>query len=368
MKVNVFSKEMATIHSEKKLMIFVQHMTDGGAERVLSELIPEWKATNIRIRIVEIQSDMYNNNYNIPEDIEVIKLHSKKKSILGYLQTVQVMIKMMRANPDWTILVFNKVVIFHLALAMLFVKNRIILSERNDPFSTPGTSYLRWIRDWTFEHADGCVFQTPDAMGYFSDAVAKKSVVIPNPISPNLPKRYEGKRQKKIVAIGRLDPQKNFKMLLDAFSLVHNEFPEYKLVIYGRGKQQNELIDYSKHLNLSDFVSFPGFSDNIYEDILKSSIYVSSSNYEGISNSMLEALGMGIPSVVTDCPIGGAKMVIRDHVNGILVPVGDSIKLYEGIKEILSNEEFAISLGKEAEKIRELYPVRRIAHRWVELF
>ena len=111
----------------------------------------------------------------------------------------------------------------------------------------------------------------------------------------------------------------------------------------------------------------PGFSDNIYDEMNKSAMFVLSSDYEGISNSMLEALAMGLPSVVTDCPVGGAKMVIENNINGILVPVGDVQSMFEGMKKILDDKGFAKKLSKNAIKIRDKYPVDKIAKMWLDV-
>ena len=214
---------------------------------------------------------------------------------------------------------------------------------------------------------DKIVFQTPDAMAHYSKSIQKRGVVIPNPVSPYLPQRFEGERTKEIVAMGRLAAQKNFKMMIDAFAMLVKEHPEYKLIIYGKGPQQDMLEQRIRELSLEDKVLLPGFVTDIHDKILKSAMYVSSSNYEGISNSMLESLGMGIPSVVTDCPVGGAKMFVRNDENGVLVPVGDVDAFYEGMKKIAEDKDFAEKISKNAVKIREELDADRICKKWLDL-
>ena len=104
--------------------------------------------------------------------------------------------------------------------------------------------------------------------------------------------------------------------------MLANEFKDYKLVIYGQGVLEDELRQANSNLGLTDRVLLPGFATNILEQERPCITFVSSSDFEGISNSMLEAMGMGPPVVVRDCPVGGARMVIQDGVNGLLVPVG----------------------------------------------
>jgi len=88
---------------------------------------------------------------------------------------------------------------------------------------------------------------------------------------------------------------------------------------------------------------------------------------EGISNSMLEAMAMGIPSICTDCPVGGAAMVIENEKNGILIPVGDVIALRDAMLKIIEDKEFAESISEEAVKVREKYSVSSICKMWLDI-
>ena len=117
-------------------------------------------------------------------------------------------------------------------------------------------------------------------------------------------------------------------------------------------------------LGIGEKVIFHGFVKNLHEHIKDASIYVMSSNYEGISNGMLEALAMGIPVVATDCPIGGAKMYIEHGINGLLVPVGDEEKLTEALTTMIERPEYAESLGRRAINIRRDLSVENIGLMW----
>ena len=97
-------------------------------------------------------------------------------------------------------------------------------------------------------------------------------------------------------------------------------------------------------------------------------MYVCSSNYEGLSNSLIEALCMGMPVISTDHPIGGAREMITDRLNGLLVPVGDTEALYQAMKYIIEHPDAARKMGMEATKIRNRWPISEIADRWTRLF
>lgn len=94
-------------------------------------------------------------------------------------------------------------------------------------------------------------------------------------------------------------------------------------------------------------------------------IHVSSSDYEGISNSMLEALAIGLPCICTDCPVGGAKMVIKNNINGILIPVGDQKALEQKMILLAENDELIEKLSQNAVKIRTKLSISNIADEWI---
>ena len=110
-----------------------------------------------------------------------------------------------------------------------------------------------------------------------------------------------------------------------------------------------------------------GFEKQIHRKIYDVAGFLSSSDYEGLSNSMLEALAIGLPCVCTDCPIGGARMVIKDSVNGLLVPVGDSVEMANAIIRIIEDGELSRRISMEAEKIKELLDEKVICKKWERL-
>ena len=243
----------------------------------------------------------------------------------------------------------------------------MVFSERNNPRKVPVGKHQQMLRNFAFRFADALVFQTEDAKSYFSNSIQRRGHIIPNPINGNLPEPYEGEREKIIVTACRLHPQKNLPMMINAFSMLADEFKDYKLVIYGQGVLEDELRQQIANLGLTDRVLLPGFATNILDQERPCTMFVSSSDFEGISNSMLEAMGMGLPVVVTDCPVGGARMVIQDGINGLLVPVGDTKTMYEKMKSILASPELAKRISVEAIKVRDTFPLSKIAKRWIDI-
>ena len=167
--------------------------------------------------------------------------------------------------------------------------------------------------------------------------------------------------------MGRFTSQKNFKMLIDAFNKFSKKYSDYRLFIYGDGQLKNELSIYVNTLEAREKIFFPGYKSNINEIMSNSGMYVSSSNFEGISNSMLEAMALGVPTICTDCPVGGAKMVIKDGVNGVLVPVGDVDKLYNAMIRIASESKFADKISREAVRVKDTFSDKTIGAMWIDI-
>ena len=245
-------------------------------------------------------------------------------------------------------------------------KYKFILSERNAP-----QYFYKWYEKvyvkYCYQKAYKVVFQTKEAQEYYGKTIEKKSQVIANPITASLPQPFNGKREKRIVAVNRLSQQKNIFMLFRAFKRVLEKYPEYILEIYGKGEQEEELKKYAGELKIDKNVAFMGQRANVHSYIINASMFVSSSDFEGMSNSMLEAMAIGLPVVCTDCPIGGAKMVIKNNLNGLLTPVGDDEEFAKAIIYLIEYPDKAGEMGKRASKLREELKPDIIAGQWEKL-
>jgi len=351
-----------------EIIVVTNYLTDGGAERVLSELISEWIKFDHKVLVIQIKSSSFLDSFVLPKEIEIININELESSrfVRRLYQAFQ-LVKILRLKKSGTVLSFTNPSILLVGMCSPFIKNKIVFSERNDPDRSPTKKRFRIVRDMVYRRADVCVFQTEDARAHFCKKVQSKGIIIPNPVNDDLPEPYNGERRKTIVAVCRLNQQKNIPMTIHAFNKLIVDYPDYTLEIYGRGELEKDLQDLINRLDLQEKVFLMGFSHQVYEKLRDAAVYVSSSNYEGISNSMLEALGMGVPTVCTDCPCGGARTYIVDGENGLLVPVGNVDALYYAIKKILDDMNFAKKLSINASKIREELPVKKIAEQWTDI-
>ena len=258
-------------------------------------------------------------------------------------------------------------------LAAEKLPNKIILSERGDPRRLMKKRYGRKFVEKYYQRADSIVFQTEDARKAYPENIAEKGVIISNPIKANLPAPYHGERNKYITTFCRISKQKNLPNLLQAFLVVHQKHPDYQLRIIGdtfnsEGESVLEEIKaFIRRNRLDDAVVFEAFMDRVHEAIIKDAMYVNSSDYEGISNAMLEAMAIGMPVVCTDCPIGGAKATINDGKNGLLVPVQDAKSLAIAIINLIENDNITEQLSENASLIRGIYSIKQIALKWINL-
>lgn len=347
----------------KKITFVCKYLGKGGAERVMSILINYYAQLGWDVQLILLYENLV--EYDIPKTVNIVYLGwDKYKSVFQIVPRL----KQLRnaINGDYVI-AFIYAAIRDTIFATLGLKKTIIISDRSDPSKEPAGKLRQCIRSFSYLFADIIVFQTEDAKCFFCNSIRKKGVIISNPISNNLPPRYRGERKKIIVAAGRLDKQKNFPLLIRAFSKLHMDYPDYVLKIFGCGPEENFLNQLVSSLGLENYIEFPGYVFDVDEQMRDAALYVSSSDYEGISNSMLEALAMGVPAVCTDCPVGGARGAIIDGVSGVLVPVGDEGRLYQAMKKVLSDKSFSNMLSDNAVKIRDELSDEKIVTQWINI-
>lgn len=249
---------------------------------------------------------------------------------------------------------------------------KIIYAETNASNKYSRDRFFKFTSE-SIQKSNALIFQTAEEKAEHGLTESKKSFVINNPIKSNLPQPHNGNRDKTIVNFCRLSRQKNLLLLIKAFEQLHSEFPDYTLELYAdtadpnNTEYKNELMSYISSNGLENCVFILPPSFEIHNIILKSAMFVSSSDYEGISNSMIEAMAIGLPCVCTDCGGGGAREMINDGENGLLVPVGDTETLKNAMARMITEEGLAEKCSKNAAKIRETHSIEKISEKWLEV-
>lgn len=354
----------------REIIITTGTLGGGGAERVFLNIANELSKRRIRVHIL-VTGSKKTQSYPLDDGVIIEKIVSSKKN--KFLKVLDKLIKFRRyfkAHNGATVISFFSDVSAYCIISTVGLDIRNVVSERNDPYTTPKNKFKHFLRDVIFKFADWCIFQTEDAMKYFGTQIQKKSTIINNPMDlKKVPQVREGqKKNKTIIGVGRINPQKNFLLLVKSFELIMDEFPEYDLKIFGEiGSNSEGLVNYIREHLLENRVKLMGFSNKIYDCFLESEVYVLSSNYEGVSNTMLEALAIGIPTIATDCPIGGSAKFIRNGENGFLVPVGDEYEMAKALKNLLSSPELREKFSRNSVKIRRELAVDKICDEWIKV-
>lgn len=348
-----------------KVTLFIGSLYGGGAERVTCNLASYLVQHGHQAEILVMSET--EKAYELDERVSVkvlLSLEERKNTVRNTLIRMPRFWRYLKSSDtDAYIVMLPKTTIMLLMFRWL-TKAKVIAAERVDP-----ASYSKRIANLLKKYAkraDGWVFQTEDALKWYGDSIKEcKAMVIPNAVNPSFIRpHYEGKKRKVIAGAGRLDVQKNFGLLICAFAKIAPEFPEYNLIIYGKGNEEQELKSLVESLGLQGQIEFPGNIQNIAEEMEKNTMFVLSSDFEGMPNALMEAMALGLPCVSTDCPCGGPHYLIKDGVNGLLVPVSDADKMAEAMRKILSDSNLAENMGKEAMKIAEELAPDKIYGMW----
>ena len=240
-------------------------------------------------------------------------------------------------------------------------REKTIVSERSDPLMKGKKQYLTDLV--TFRLADHIVFQSEQVRGYFGKSVLKKSSVILNPVG--VPVRAAEVRRNRIVNAARLHPQKNQHLLISAFSDFVRVYPDYVLDIYGTGPLENELREQIVDLHLEEKVILHGHVRNIHEQIRDAKMFVLSSDYEGLSNALMEAMMMGLACVSTR--VAGSSEIIQPEENGLLTAVGDRNGLTEAMLRLAEDDRLRERLEKNAVLTSQQFRTDTILAQWMDI-
>ncbi|MCM1121771.1 MAG: glycosyltransferase [Eubacterium sp.] len=258
---------------------------------------------------------------------------------------------------------------FMTVVTTMFTKTRPVVSVVGEAKEEYPNRLMRLLANLLFPFATGVILQTERSKYFFNRRVQIKAVILPNSLNPDFIKpRYEGKRDSRIVAVGRLDANKNHEMMIRAFAALKDKYPEYTLTIYGDGELRGYLEELTRNLGISKRVFLPGVIPDVAAQIEKAALFLLTSYSEGVSNALIEALATGLPVISTDVPSGGTAELMTDEVNGLVIPVGDQHALEKAMDRILGDPVYAEQLGREAAKIQERLAPERVNRLWQEYF
>jgi len=342
-----------------KISFFIGSMGRGGAERVISILANHYAQKGWEVDIALLLDTTV--GYELNERIKIVNLSVGNGS---YIKRMPVWVKKIRnyvktAKPDRIVSFVGRINVLVLN-ACRGIRVPVIVSERNDPKHDGRGKFMLWICNKSYKKARAIVHQTKYEESCFAKKLEDKSHIISNPVSVILEPSWSNSHR--VVTAGRLLPQKNHAMLIEAVALLKKDIPDITLDIYGDGNLKEELLCKINQMNLKDTVTLCGNVSDLHNQISDSGLFVMTSEFEGLSNALIEAMMLGLPCISTDYP--GANEVITNGENGLLVPCRDSEKLAEAIKKVLLDNDFSHKLRNCAYETSKKYDVQEVIKKW----
>ena len=345
-------------------------LNKGGSERVMCNLADYFVQQGHQVTLVT----QYQRETEYPLNPKVKRILSQiteeemgSNRISNFIRRFQKLRNIWKAEKPDAILVFIGKNNFMALLTAWGLHIPVVVSVRADPNQEYPNRWMHFMARHLFKKAAGVILQTRECMEFFPKAVQRKSVILHNPVNEVFFENpHEGEREHTIVTVGRIDENKNQALLLRAFALIAADYPDYQIILYGKGDQEENLKQLADNLEIADRVIFVGNVSDVAGKIKKAGVFVLTSNTEGMPNALIEAMVLGLPVIATDCPCGGPRDLIEDGVNGILTPVGDVDKMKENLQHILNDLQNALHMGQTARKSTAIYREKIVYREWME--
>lgn len=300
----------------QKLFFYINAIHEGGAERVMVNLAKQFANDGFDTTLIT----SFKDTWEYPLDSRVNRLSLEDKEIaqprlrrnLSRIKKLRRIVK--REKPD-AIISFMAEPNYRTLISCIGLPVKTIISVRNDPEKEYVGTIGRWLGRYLLPFADGCVFQTPDAQKWFPKRLQKKSHIIYNAVKEDFYHIEWTPIHGKVVTCGRLEKQKNHEFLINAFAKTVNDHPDAHLEIYGNGSLKEALQNQIMKMHLQDKVTLCAATNDVCAVLREANVFVLSSDYEGMPNALMEAQAAGVPSISTNCPSGGPRMLIENDRN-----------------------------------------------------
>lgn len=349
-----------------QLTLVTWSLSAGGAERVMSRMANHWAERGWRVTLLTFDDGSEPPFFDLHPAVRhrPLGLTMSRASVQGMATLLMILRRSIKESAPRVLISFIDRINVMVLLATRGLRLPVIVSER----APPAHHAIGWawsvLRRRTYPWATRLVVQHPDVLEYFASSVRRKGRVIPNPVTAPLAAAAPRDRSGSIVlAMGRLSAEKGFDVLLQAFSDVAPECPEWTLVIWGEGHLRGGLERLRDKLGLGGRAFLPGRTREPFGKMQQADLFVLPSHWDGFPNVLCEAMASGLPVVSTDCP-GSSGRIVRDGVNGILVPPGDPRALAAAMRRLMRDAPGRRRLASRAPEVVERFSLEKVMRAW----
>ncbi len=356
-----------------KLLFFISTLSCGGAERVCVTLCNYWAEAGWQITLATFDDGSEPPFFPLSPRVRHVTLGLQRRStrlvhsIVNNLRRIPRLRRFVASERPERILSFIDGTNVLALIAAAGTGIPVVVGERVDPAHHPIPMPWKFLRRVVYRRALAIAVQTRKTATYFPRSWQKRIAVIPNPV-PELvgtpvPARGSTGLRWSIVGMGRLERQKGFDLLIRAFASIATTRPDWDLKILGEGGEREALEASISHFGLQERVALAGREPDAMAALRASDLFVLSSRYEGFPNALCEAMACGLPVIAFDCPSGPAD-IVRDGVDGRLIPAEDVDALAAAMTELTGSAELRRALAAEATAVASRFSVERIAALW----
>jgi GalNAc-alpha-(1->4)-GalNAc-alpha-(1->3)-diNAcBac-PP-undecaprenol alpha-1,4-N-acetyl-D-galactosaminyltransferase len=364
-----------------KVTLLIYALDGGGAQRVMSILANYWARSGWDVTLILLIDDSQPPFYPLVPEVKLRQLGiiGDSPSGITLLKTGWSRMQILRSaivesKPNVMISFINTVNVLT-SIASWNLNIPIIVSEHTYPAFTDVNKIWQLVMKWTYRHADRVALLTQSALPFYPIAQGYRPIVIPNPVLTPVPEisTVDGGSAgtgrllptPMLIAVGRLHEVKGFDLLLTAFSQIQAKYPDWHLTILGEGPMRSALEDLRSQLGLKDRVHFPGQVADVNAYLRQADIFVLSSRFEGFPMAICEAMACGLPVLAVNC-LSGPSDIIRDGIDGVLVPANDIDALASGIEDLIANPDKRQRLAQAAPQILERFGLERVMELWTD--
>jgi len=359
-----------------KIAMVISSLSAGGAERVAVLLARGLTARGHRVAIATIFG-ADGDFYATPEGVErvALDLGGETRSLVEKVavnakRVAAIRRALGRLAPDVVVSFMPETNVL-VVLAAWGKSVPVVVTEHADPRVFRLKPTWEMLRRVTYRRAARVVSVSAGVDDHFARLPDAKRAVVGNPIPLDEIRAGEGTPvavdwPHVVAAMGRLAPEKGFDVLIRAFARSAAELPDWGLVILGEGPERAVLESIVAELGLESRVCLPGVVDDPFATLRRADLFVLSSRSESFGNALVEAMACGLPVVATRCWARSPGLV-RDGVDGLLVPPDDVDALAPPMAELMRDEARRKQMASEAAAAVERFDVPAVSRTWDEL-